>query len=69
MKAWLARNHNGNIRFYYDKPKKCCYDGWWEGKNMWIDSDTAATLVPADIAAKVTFEGEPIQVEITIKEV
>lgn len=68
MKAWLVRNRKGSLRFYYDKPRRCC-DAWWEGENMYIDTDTTATITPAELAAKVTWEGEPLQVEIEIKEV
>jgi len=63
MKAWLVRDKDEKCFIHESKPVRDIRK--WVGGTYLELSDTN---IPADLAAKVTWEGEPVEVEITIKE-
>lgn len=65
MKAWLARCKNGLLYLCTDKPFRYKF-GWL---SAYDSIELSENDVVTELATKVTWEGEPIQVEITIKEV
>ena len=66
MKLWIARDKQGYLGLYYDKPR-------WERHGFsqiedWYDGGFLGYL-DSDEFSKVTFENSPQEVELTIKDV
>ena len=68
IKGWVARDKDGQLCIFYDgdKPHRGECNSWWypeyclEGDCMTIDDDMFPDL---------TWESEPIEVELTIKKI
>lgn len=57
MKMWIARDKNGGLYLFLDKPK-CNYD--------YFDSLNGEMSIPRQLFPEVTFENSPQQVEIKL---
>ena len=66
MKVWLARNKNGELNIFEDKPCRYCGYRWI---NTYDSMELSENDLSLELAAKVTWNSEPIQVEVTVKEV
>ena len=64
LKGWVAKDRNGHIRLYSESPK-FLWESTWQ-----INALTGWSFpLPQDSFPTLTWEDEPIEVEIEIKEV
>lgn len=60
MKLWIARDKNGLLTIYNEKPE--LYDGeYWDG-----DYNTQVIDIPKEMFPEVTFENSPQEVGIKL---
>ena len=64
IKAWIARDKDGQILPFNEHPQREDELGYWTGNIPRITDEN----ISDELASKLTWEGEPIQVEIIIKE-
>ena len=62
---WVARDKDGELTLYSNKPRRCEFIGWnhesWDsGNDYWIELDSK--LFP-----DLTWDDEPIEVELVRK--
>ncbi len=63
ISGWVARGQNGDIGLCRIKPKRF-YGGW--GIEV-PQADQAIYLLPSELFPALTWQDEPIEVEVTIK--
>ena len=61
MKLWIARDKDGSLYFYKEKPQ-LTYKGSWINEN-----DTCFVKLPMFEFKEVTFENSPQEVELKLK--
>lgn len=60
MQGWVARNPDGDLNFYVDKPKRNVVMYQWDGKD--VDMCLVDEMFP-----DLTWDDDPLPVELTIK--
>ena len=60
MKMWIARDKNGALHLFEEKPS-LRYQRWW-GKTTIYECQIDTSLYP-----EVTFENSPMEVELVLK--
>lgn len=63
IQGWMARDADGDLNFYYDKPRR--EKAVWDEPQYWI-GETQIDLDP-DLFPDLTWDDDPIEVEIVIK--
>lgn len=62
MKLWIARDSNGLLTVYNEKPN-LYYNEYWDG-----DYSTQCIDLPKEMFPEVTFENSPMEVELKLKQ-
>lgn len=65
IKGWIARDKTYDLHFFSKKPKRNIADSRFNLDNVWIGKNWL--VLDCDLYPKLTWEDEPIEVEITIK--
>ena len=64
IKGWFAaRDQNGAIHAFEVEPRRI------EGKGYWWDRDYVSLYLPENTFPDLSFDDEPIEVELTIKKI
>lgn len=63
ISGWVARTQNGTLGLLRIKPERRCGD-WWIGV---APKDPAIYRLPSELFPALTWQDDPIEVEITIK--
>ena len=75
MRGWVARdNFGGLVHFYKDKPERIDEQGFWFPHETKLEEDPNYLYgdyftLDTNLFLNLKWEDEPIEVEITIKEV
>lgn len=60
---WVARDKDGKLWFYREKPRRVKDGGYW----VLDDISDYECVLPEDLFPYLKWEDEPIEVELTIK--
>ena len=64
INVWIARDKDGETMYLFNEPPQRDEIGeYWAGKILKITDEN----LPEELAKKVTWNGEPVELEITIK--
>ena len=66
---WIARDKDGQLTLFTNKPHRCTDVGWdnesWDVVSM--DEFTDTMILNPNLFPNLTWEDEPIEVELTLK--
>ena len=66
---WIARDKDGQLTLFTNKPHRCTDVGWnnesWDVVSM--DEFTDMMILNPTLFQNLTWENEPIEVELTLK--
>lgn len=66
---WIARDKDGQLTLFTNKPHRCTAVGWdnesWDVESM--DEFTDMMILNLDLFPNLTWEDEPIEIELTLK--
>ena len=69
-KMWIARDKDGELTLFSNKPHRCTDAGWnnesWDVVSM--DEFTDTMILDSNMFPDLTWEDEPIEVELVIKQ-
>ena len=60
--GWIARDKDGLLGFYSDKPEKLDKRAWW-----FVPGCYSALALPPESYPEITWESEPFEVELIIR--
>lgn len=63
LKGWVARDKNGEINYFQEYPRRITEDR----RNYWWDRDYISMCIDENSFPELTWEDEPIEVELLIR--